>query len=92
MSVTSKVITLNTPCVRTQRTLIWLQKQDQRNWKKWDAVVTSLEDYIKWYKYANIVGIILDHHNKTNTFYDFHDFPNSHMEFYDFQCFYESLM
>jgi hypothetical protein len=69
MSVKSKVITLNTPCVRTQRTLIWLQKQDQRDWKKWDAVVTSLEDYIKWYKYANIVGIVLDH-TKTNTFYE----------------------
>jgi len=69
MSIKSKVITLNTPCVRTQRTLIWLQKQDQRDWKKWDAVVTSLEDYMKWYKHANIVGIILDL-NKTNTFYE----------------------
>ena len=69
MSIKSKVITLNTPCVRTQRTLIWLQKQDQRDWKKWDAIVTSLEDYMKWYKHANIVGIILDNLNKT-TFYE----------------------
>jgi hypothetical protein len=57
--VKPKVITLNTPCIRNQRTLIWLQNQDQRDWTKWDAVVTSLEDYLKWYTRANIVGIII---------------------------------
>ena len=56
--VKPKIITLNTPCIRNQRTLIWLQTQEQYNWSKWDAVVTSLDDYYKWSKYTSIVGII----------------------------------
>ena len=59
--VKPKIITLNTPCIRNQRTLICLQKQEQYNWSKWDAVVTSLDDYYKWSKYASIVGIILEY-------------------------------
>ena len=58
--VKPKIITLNTPCIRNQRTLIWLQTQEQYNWSKWDAVVTSLDDYYKWSKYTSIVGIILE--------------------------------
>ena len=57
--VKPKIITLQPPCVRNQRTLVWLQNQYQANWTKWDAVVTSLKSYYKWQAKANIVGIIL---------------------------------
>jgi hypothetical protein len=58
--VKPKIITLQTPCIRNQRTLVWLQKQTHTSWKKWDAIVTSLEDYDRWSSKATIVGIILD--------------------------------
>lgn len=58
--VKPKVITLQTPCIRNQRTLVWLQNQDRtKSWSQWDAVVTSIEAYGKWNQTANIVGIIL---------------------------------
>jgi len=71
MSNKPKIITLQTPCIRNQRTLVWLQKQTHSNWSKWDAVVTSLDAYYTWYKKANIVGIIIDSiPKKHTTFYE----------------------
>lgn len=55
-----KLLTLQTPCIRNGKTLVWLQKQSHTNWSAWDAVVTSLEEYHKWSNAAHIVGIILD--------------------------------
>jgi len=69
--ITPKSITLQTPCIRNQRTLVWLQKQKHIAWKKWDAVVTSLKAYHTWSANATIVGIILDTIEKTPT--DFYE-------------------
>ena len=55
---TPKLLTLNAPTVRNQRTLIWLQNQDTVNWSKWDAVVTSISDYHCW-SHCKIVGLII---------------------------------
>lgn len=66
-----KILTLTTPTVRDQRTLLWLQHQDRTlNWSKWDAIVTSLSFYQFWSKHqTKIVGMILiDHPNDTDTF------------------------
>ena len=54
-----KLLTLNAPTIRNQRTLIWLQNQDTIHWSKWDAVVTSISAYHHWNRYAKIVGIII---------------------------------
>jgi hypothetical protein len=61
MSSPPKLITLHTPTIRDQRTLIWLQKQSTTvNWSKWDAVVTDLDSYHFWNsQQTHIVGIIL---------------------------------
>jgi hypothetical protein len=56
--VKPKLLTLQTPCV-SLRTLVWLQKQSHSSWKKWDAIVTSLNDYDHWHKKSKIVGILL---------------------------------
>lgn len=60
-SLSPKILTLNTPTVRDQRTLIWLQNQTTTvNWSKWDAIVTSLDSYEYWTAHnAHIVGMIL---------------------------------
>lgn len=64
--VLPKLLTLTAPTIRNQRTLIWLQKQNNTvNWSKWDSIVTSLEAYNYWSKQrSKIVGIILT--NPTN--------------------------
>ena len=56
-----KILNLNAPSVRNQRTLVWLQKQvNTVPWHKWDGIVTSLSDYHTWSNsHANIVGIAL---------------------------------
>ena len=55
-----RLLNLNTPTVRNQRTLIWLDQQDPViPWSVWDGVVTSLEAYQRWSTRARIVGIIL---------------------------------
>ena len=56
-----KIITLNSPTIRNQRTLIWLRSQPEKEyWTKWDSVVTSLADYHRWYDLnARIVGMVL---------------------------------
>lgn len=56
-----RLLTLTTPTVRNQRTLVWLQQQDPLiKWNKWEGVVSSLADYRKWYDLdARIVGMIL---------------------------------
>lgn len=55
-----RLLNLNTPTVRNQRTLIWLNQQDPSlPWSVWDGVVTSLEAYRRWSSCARIVGIIL---------------------------------
>jgi len=56
-----KILNLNAPTIRNQRTLIWLQKQDTAvNWSKWDAVVSGLQGYEYWSQYnTKIVGIIV---------------------------------
>ena len=61
-----KLLTLNAPTVRNQRTLIWLQKQDNINWSKWDAVVTSISDYHRW-SHCKIVGLIMNEINEVDT-------------------------
>uniref|UniRef100_A0A6C0IIA9 Uncharacterized protein n=1 Tax=viral metagenome TaxID=1070528 RepID=A0A6C0IIA9_9ZZZZ len=58
-----KLLTLQTPTIRDQRTLIWRNKNtDDSN--KWDGIVTSIEAYDRWTThgwstYAPIVGLIL---------------------------------
>lgn len=60
MSGAPRLLTLTTPTVRNQKTLIWLQNQAARDWSKWDAVVTRLSDYHRWYdENARIVGLAL---------------------------------
>lgn len=60
-TVVPKLLNLNTPTIRNQRTLIWLQKQNPTvNWSKWDTVVTGLEAFKYWsLHHAKIVGIII---------------------------------
>jgi hypothetical protein len=67
--VKPKVITLQTPCIRNQRTLVWLQNQESNEWRHWDAIVTSIDAYRKWYQRATIVGIILTTIPKSSEFY-----------------------
>jgi len=55
-----KLLTLTTPTVRNQRTLIWLRHQAIHNYSKWDAVVTSMQSYYHWHSHdAKIVGMVL---------------------------------
>jgi len=56
-----KLLTLNTPLRRDQRTLIWLQHQDPATtWSRWDAIVSSLADYHRWYENeSRLVGVVL---------------------------------
>ena len=56
-----KLLNLNAPTVRNNRTLIWLSNQsNQIDWSKWDAIVSSVESYEKWCMYkTNIVGLVL---------------------------------
>ena len=68
-TVTPKLLNLSAPTLRNQRTLIWLQEQDNKqsssqdntvNWSKWDAVVTSISSYTYWSQYnTKIVGTII---------------------------------
>ena len=59
-AVAPRLLNLNTPTVRNQRTLVWLDQQDPvLPWSVWDGVVTSLESYRQWSTCARIVGIIL---------------------------------
>ena len=58
-----KLLTLQTPTIRDQRTLIWHTKNTD-NSNKWDGIVTSIEAYDRWTThgwttYAPIVGLIL---------------------------------
>ena len=58
--VIPKLLNLSTPIIRNQRTLIWLQNQNNTvNWSKWDSIVTSIESYKYWSKHTKIVGIII---------------------------------
>jgi hypothetical protein len=61
MSAQPRLMNLNAPTIRDQRTLVWLQQQSaQHKWKQWDGIVTSLEEYHTWKKQgATIVGIVL---------------------------------
>ena len=55
-----RLLNLNTPTVRNQRTLVWLNQQDPSlPWSVWDGVVISLEAYRRWSTCARIVGLIL---------------------------------
>jgi len=55
-----KLLNLNAPAIRDQRTLVWLQRQETTvSWSKWDAIVSSLSDYHTWTSFANIVGIVV---------------------------------
>jgi len=58
---TPHILNLSTEVITNQRTVIWLQNQDSAvNWSKWDAVVTSISSYNKWYALnTNIRGIVL---------------------------------
>lgn len=59
--VVPKLLNLTTPIIRNQRTLIWLQNQNNTvNWSKWNSIVTSIDSYKKWSQINNnIVGIII---------------------------------
>lgn len=54
-------MSLSTPTVRNQRTLIWLQHHSPAiPWWKWDSVVDSLDAYHRWNAQgANVIGVIL---------------------------------
>lgn len=69
--VVPKLLTLSTPIIRNQRTLIWLQKQNNTvNWSKWDAVVSSISAFNYWTKYgAKIVGIIITEEPMSEDFF-----------------------
>jgi hypothetical protein len=62
MNSTPKLLNLSTPVLRDQRTLIWLQNQDNTvNWSKWDAFVSNISAYNYWSQYnTKIVGIIIN--------------------------------
>jgi len=72
---TPKLLNLSTHIVRNQRTLIWLQNQNNNvNWSKWDAVVSSIESFNYWTKYkAKIVGIIITETSNNNFFTELHN-------------------
>ena len=58
--VKPKLLSLNAPTIRNQRTLIWLQDQSTKvPWTKWDAIVDGVDAYYKWLSYATIVGMVL---------------------------------
>jgi hypothetical protein len=60
---TPRLLNLNTPITRDQRTLVWLQNQDGGGdtWGKWDGVVSSLRSFKRWSEVgAHIVGIVLN--------------------------------
>jgi hypothetical protein len=61
METQPRLMNLNAPTIRDQRTLIWLQQQSaEHKWKNWDGIVTSLEDYHIWNnRGATIVGIVI---------------------------------
>lgn len=56
-----KLLTLTAPLRRDQRTLIWLQHQDPSiTWSRWDAIVSSLADYHRWYENeSRLVGVVV---------------------------------
>jgi len=55
-----RLLTLSNPIRRDQRTLIWLQQQNPDvTWSRWDAVVSSLADYHRWYDAeSRVVGVV----------------------------------
>ena len=66
-----KRLVVNAPIRRDQRTLIWLQNQNPAiTWSRWDAVVSSLADYRRWYDAdSRLVGaVILSVEGDTDTF------------------------
>jgi hypothetical protein len=67
------VLNLNTPTIRNQRTLIWLQKSIHDtavDWSKWDAIVNSMEEYHYWSLHkTKIVGIIITEINDFDKLY-----------------------
>lgn len=69
-----KILNLSATTVKNQRKLIWLQKQDPTvNWSKWDAVVSSIDNFKYWSQQrAKIVGIIITKapSNEINSFID----------------------
>jgi hypothetical protein len=61
MSAKPRLMNLNAPTVRNQRTLVWLQQQAAKaDWSKWDGVVTSLENYHTWSNRGAVIqGVII---------------------------------
>lgn len=61
MSSQPRLMNLNAPTIRDERTLVWLQQQsNEHKWNMWEGIVTSLQDYQTWKnRGANIVGIVL---------------------------------
>ena len=59
--VVPKLLNLNAPTIRDQRTLIWLEDQDASvNWSKWDSIVSSFDTYEKWSAQgARVVGAVI---------------------------------
>ena len=55
-----RLLTLTTPMVRNQRTLVRLSSQKVSSiWKRWDAVVTRITHYHQWAAHARIIGLVL---------------------------------
>jgi hypothetical protein len=71
-----RLLNLNTPIVRDQRTLIWLQGQELEGGaeNKWDGVVSTICDFKRWNEVgARIVGIVLNQFSEGQDINDFTD-------------------
>jgi hypothetical protein len=70
--IVPKLLNLNAPTIRDQRTLIWLKDHDTSvNWSKWDGVVSSIADFNKWSALrANIIGAVITEVGRGDDFID----------------------
>jgi hypothetical protein len=62
MAEVPKIIRLNKRVAKDGKTLFFASNQDNEGhsrWKRWDTVVSSINDYKKWKDYANIKYIVL---------------------------------
>jgi hypothetical protein len=60
-TVPPKIIRVRNSLYKDNSTLFWAKDQDVHaaKWKRWDAVVTSISDYMKWKDYTHVVALIL---------------------------------
>lgn len=57
----SKIIRVCNYTVRDNRVLFWAKSQliEKASWNRWDAIVTSIDDYKRWSIHTNITNVIL---------------------------------